>query len=442
MLGVFMGEQQFKMFCYQCVQTAKGQGCTIMGVCGKKPTVARLQDFLIFGVKGVSAYLYHARELGYSDPEVNRFLEEAVFTTLTNVNFDERELFEYCLKLGEANIKAMRLLKKAHIEAYGEPEPTLVRTSPVKGRGIIVTGHSLRALDELLKQTEGTGIKVYTHSEMLPAHGYPKLKKYEHLAGNLGKAWYDQRQLFAKYPMAILATTNCALIPTEAYRNRMFTTGPVRLPGVKHISDYDYTEVIKRAEELPEVQEEESKVVLQTGFSRSAILSQAKKIKELVDEGKIRRVFLIGGCDSPLREMEYFRELALKLPRETIILTLACGKYRINDLDLGTIDGLPRLLDLGQCNDAIVAIDLIQDLAKLLNMEVQELPLTIVLSWCEQKAVSILLSLLYLNMKSIYLAPRLPAWINEDILKVLRERYELKMISSPESDLREMLRGR
>ncbi|MEM2535285.1 MAG: hypothetical protein QXD12_05710, partial [Candidatus Nezhaarchaeales archaeon] len=182
-----MSEQQFKMFCYQCVQTAKGQGCTVMGICGKNPTVARLQDFLIFGVKGVSAYLYHARELGYSDPEVNSILEEAVFTTLTNVNFNEKELFEYCLKIGEVNIKAMRLLKKAHIETYGEPEPTLVRTSAVKGRGIIVTGHSLKALDELLKQTEGTGIKVYTHSEMLPAHGYPKLRKYDHLAGNLGK---------------------------------------------------------------------------------------------------------------------------------------------------------------------------------------------------------------------------------------------------------------
>ncbi|MEM0232916.1 MAG: hydroxylamine reductase [Candidatus Nezhaarchaeales archaeon] len=436
-----MSEQQFKMFCYQCVQTAKGQGCMVMGVCGKNPTVARLQDFLIFGVKGVSAYLYHARELGYSDPEVNSILEEAVFTTLTNVSFDEKELFEYCLKIGEANIKAMRLLKKAHIETYGEPEPTLVRTGAVKGRGIIVTGHSLKALDELLKQTEGTGIKVYTHSEMLPAHGYPRLRKYDHLAGNLGKAWYDQRQLFARYSMAILATTNCALIPTEAYRSRMFTTGPVRLPGVKHISNYDYTEVIKKAEGLPEVQEEEGKIVLWTGFSRSAILSQAKKIKELVDEGKIRRIFLIGGCDSPLREMEYFRELALKLPRDTIILTLACGKYRINDLDLGAVDSLPRLMDLGQCNDAIVAIDLLPELAKLLDLEVQELPLTMVLSWCEQKAVSILLSLLYLNVKNIYLAPRLPAWINENILKTLKERYELKIVSNPESDLKEMLKS-
>jgi hydroxylamine reductase len=436
-----MSHEPLKMFCYQCAQTAKGTGCTVVGVCGKGPTAARLQDFLVFGIKGVSAYLYHARELGYSDAEVDAFLEEALFTTKTNVNFDERELFEYCLKLGEANIRAMRLLKRAHVDKYGEPEPTPVRTGAVKGRGIIVTGHSLRALEELLKQTEGTGINVYTHSEMLPAHGYPKLKKYGHLVGNLGKSWTDQRQLFAKYSMAILATTNCALPPTEAYRDRMFTTGPVRLPGVKHISGYDFTELIKRAEELPEVKEEESKVTLWTGYSRSAILRNAKRIKELIEEGKIRRIFLIGGCDSPLKEMEYFRELARKLPKDVIILTLACGKYRLNDLDLGDIEGLPRLMDLGQCNDTIVAIDLLPDLAKLLNMKLEELPLTMVLSWFEQKAASILLSLLYLGVKGIYLAPRLPAWVNEDILKVLKERYEIKLVSTPESDFKELLVG-
>lgn len=437
---ILVSHEPLKMFCYQCAQTTRGTGCTIAGVCGKSSTVARLQDFLLFGVKGVSAYLYHARELGYSDPEINAFLEGAVFTTLTNVNFDEEELFEYCLKLGEANVRAMRLLKRAHVDTYGEPEPTPVRTGTIKGRGIIVTGHSLKALEELLKQTEGTGINVYTHSEMLPAHGYPRLKRYEHLVGNLGKSWTDQRQLFAKYPMAILATTNCALIPTEAYRDRMFTTGPVRLPGVKHISGYDFAELIKKAEELPEVKEEEGKVTLWTGFSRSAILRNAKRVKELMDEGKIRRIFLIGGCDSPLKEMEYFRELALKLPKDTIILTLACGKYRINDLDLGDVEGLPRLMDLGQCNDAIVAIDLLPDLAKLLGMRLEELPLTIVLSWFEQKAVSILLSLLYLDVKGIYLAPRLPAWVNEDILKVLKERYEIKLVSTPENDFKELLK--
>ena len=436
-----MSQEPLRMFCYQCAQTARGTGCTVVGVCGKSPTAARLQDFLLFGIKGVSAYLYHARELGYSDPEVNAFLEEALFTTFTNVNFDEKELFEYCLKLGEANVKTMRLLKKAHIDAYGEPEPIPVRTGTVKGKGIIVTGHSLKALEELLRQTEGTGINVYTHSEMLPAHGYPKLKKYEHLVGNLGRSWHDQRQLFAKYPMTILATSNCALIPTEAYKNRMFTTGPVRLPGVKHIKGYDFSELIKRAEELPEVKEEESGVTLWTGYSRSAILRNAKRIKELIEEGKIRRIFLIGGCDSPLKEMEYFRELALKLPKDTVILTLACGKYRLNDLDLGDVEGLPRLMDLGQCNDAIVAIDLLPDLAKLLGMKLEELPLTMVVSWFEQKAIAILLSLLYLGVKGIYLLPRLPAFVNDDILKVLRERYEIKLASTPESDFKELLRG-
>ncbi|RLG86152.1 MAG: hydroxylamine reductase [Thermoprotei archaeon] len=429
------------MFCYQCAMTAGGVGCTVRGVCGKSATAARLQDFLIFGLKGTSAYAYHAKELGYSDPKVDEFINEAMFTTLTNVNFDEKALFDYLLKLGEMNIRVMRLLKKAHIETYGEPEPTYVRTSPVKGRGIIVTGHSLKALEELLKQAEGTGIKIYTHSEMLPAHGYPKLKKYEHLVGNLGKAWHDQRWLFARYPMAVLATANCVVLPADAYRDRMFTTGPVALPGVKYIRGHDFSEVIKKVQELPEVQGEESEVKLLTGFSRSAILRHAKRIKELVEEGRLRRIFVIGGCDSPLRENNYYTELAMKLPKDTLILTMGCLKYRINDLELGDIEGVPRLLDLGQCNDTIVALDLLPDLAKLLGVDINELPLTIVVGWLEQKAVSILLSLLYLGVKGLYLGPRLPAWINDDILKILRERYDIKLVSDPETDLKAVLKS-
>ena len=295
-------------------------------------------------------------------------------------------------------------------------------------------------MEELLKQTEGTGINVYTHSELLPAHGYPGLKKYKHLVGNLGKAWFDQKNLFSKYPVAILGTSNCVLIPREEYKDRMFTTGPAKLPGVKHISGYDYTPVIKKAESLPELEEEPGDVVLTTGFSKSTILSLADKIKDLVEEGKIRHFFLVGGCDSPLKKASYYREFVQSLPEDSIILTLACGKFRFNDLDLGNIEGIPRLIDLGQCNDSIVAIEIAEALAKLFGMEINELPLTLVLSWMEQKAVAILWSLLALGIKGIYLGPILPAWINDDILKVLQDKYDIKLINNPEEDIKQILR--
>ena len=432
--------EKLEMFCYQCSQTAGGTGCTIKGVCGKEATVARLQDNLLLAVKGMSAYLYHARELGYTDDEIDAFIERAFYATFTNVNFDAEDFVKLAIEAGEMNLRTMRLLKKAHIETYGEPEPTEVKTGTVKGKGIIVTGHGLKALEELLKQTEGTGINVYTHSELLPAHGYPGLKKYKHLVGNLGKAWFDQKNLFSKYPVAILGTSNCVLIPREEYKDRMFTTGPAKLPGVKHISGYDYTPVIKKAESLPELEEEPGDVVLTTGFSKSTILSLADKIKDLVEEGKIRHFFLVGGCDSPLKKASYYREFVQSLPEDSIILTLACGKFRFNDLDLGNIEGIPRLIDLGQCNDSIVAIEIAEALAKLFGMEINELPLTLVLSWMEQKAVAILWSLLALGIKGIYLGPILPAWINDDILKVLQDKYDIKLINNPEEDIKQILR--
>ena len=431
--------EKLDMFCYQCSQTARGTGCTVRGVCGKIPTVARLQDNLIFAIKGMSAYLYHARELGYTDDEIDAFLERAFYSTFTNVNFDAEEFVKLAVEAGEMNVKTMKLLKKAHINTYGEPEPTKVRTGTVKGPGIIATGHSLKALEELLKQTEGTGINVYTHSELLPAHGYPGLKKYKHLVGNLGKAWFDQKQLFSEYSMAILGTSNCVLIPKEEYRDRMFTTGPAKLPGVPHIDGYDYTSVIEKAKSLPELDDDPGDVVLTTGFSTSVVLSLKDKIKELVEAGKIRHFFLVGGCDSPLKKAEYYREFVQQLPQDTIVLTLACGKFRINDLDLGDIEGVPRLIDLGQCNDSIVAIEIAQGLAELFGVGVNELPLTLVLSWMEQKAVVILWSLLALGIKGIYLGPILPAWVNDDILNLLKENYDLRIINSPEDDLREML---
>jgi len=432
-------KERLDMFCYQCSQTARGTGCTIKGICGKEATVARLQDNLLLAAKGMAAYLYHARELGYTDSEIDAFLERAFYSTFTNVNFDANDFVRLAVEAGEMNVKTMKLLKRANIETYGEPEPTEVYTGTVRGPGIIATGHGLKALEALLKQTEGTGINVYTHSELLPAHGYPGLKKYKHLVGNLGKAWFDQKQLFSKYPVAILGTSNCVLIPRKEYQDRMFTTGPARLPGVQHIDGYNYNSVIEKAKSLPELDEEPEDLVLTTGFSKSVILSLKDKIEQLVETGKIRHFFLVGGCDSPLKKAGYYREFVQHLPENTVILTLACGKFRINDLNLGDIEGIPRLIDLGQCNDSIIAIEIAEALAELFEVSINELPLTLVLSWMEQKAVAILWSLLALGIKGIYLGPILPAWVNDDILKVLRENYDLRLIGDPEEDIKEIL---
>ncbi|WP_334102933.1 hydroxylamine reductase [Methanothrix soehngenii] len=431
--------EKLDMFCYQCSQTARGTGCTVKGVCGKEPIVARLQDNLLFAIKGISAYLYHARELGYTDPEVDAFIEKGFFSTLTNVNFDPAEFLNLAVKAGEMNIRTMKLLKQAHIEKFGEPTPTKVRTGTVKGHGIIITGHDMNALDKLLQQVEGTDVFVYTHSEMLPAHGYPGLRKYKNLAGNLGKAWFDQKKLFAQYPMALLGTSNCFLPPREEYIDRMFSTGPVYLPGVKHIDGYDYSEVIARARELPELPDAPGEYELTTGFSTSVLLSHAAKIKELVEKGKIKRFFLVGGCDAPLKKSDYYRELVQKLPQDVVVLTLACGKFRFNDLDLGDIEGIPRLIDLGQCNDAIVALEVAGALADLFGVGVNDLPLTLVISWMEQKAVAILWSLLALGIKGIWLGPIVPGWINDDMLKILVDQYDIRLISTPDEDIKNMM---
>lgn len=431
--------KDLKMFCYQCSQTAKGTGCTVKGVCGKEPTVARLQDNLIYAIKGMSAYLYHARELGFSEPSIDRFLEKAFYTTFTNVNFDAESLVKYALEAGKNNIKTMKLLKEAHIKKYGEPQPTRVQVGTIKGKGILVTGHGLKALSELLQQTEGKGINVYTHSEMLPAHGYPGLKKYKHLAGNLGKAWFDQKKLFTGFPGAILATSNCALVPKDEYRERIFTTGPVGLSNVKHIDGYDFSPVIEMASSLQDIEEEPSDSELVTGFSKSSVLYLAEDIKKLVEKGKINHFFLVGGCDSPGKRGEYYREFVKSLPDDTVVLTLACGKFRFNDLELGEIEGIPRLIDLGQCNDAVVAIEIASEFAELFGVGINELPLTLVLSWMEQKAVAILWSLLSIGIKNIYLGPILPAWVNDDILKVLQDNYDINLIDDPREDMKQML---
>jgi hydroxylamine reductase len=432
-------KEEREMFCYQCSQTARGTGCTIQGVCGKSATAARLQDNLLFAIKGISAYLYHARELGYTDPKIDAFVERGFYSTLTNVNIDIPELINLALEAGKMNIKTMRLLKTALIETYGEPTPVEVPTGTKKGQGIVATGHNLKALEEVLKQTEGTGINVYTHSELLPAHGYPELRKYDHLVGQLGKSWFDQRQVFSKYPVAILGTSNCVLPPREDYKDRMFTSGVARLTGVQHIEGYDFSQLIETAKSLPELKDEPGETIFSTGFRASTILALAPKIKELVEAGKIRRFFLVGGCDAPLTKSPYYTEFVQKLPEDTVILTLACGKFRMNQLPLGDIEGIPRLIDIGQCNDAIVGIDIVTALSELFGLEINELPLTIVLSWMEQKAAAILWSLLYLGIKGIYLGPIAPAWVNEDIMNVLVENYDIKPISTPEEDIKEIL---
>ncbi len=426
------------MFCYQCAQTARGEGCTVRGVCGKLPTVARLQDNLIYAMKGISAYNYCANVLGARDTDVDEFLTKGLYSTLTNVNFDQEDLINLGIEAGEANIKVMKMLKEANIAAFGEPEPVEVKVGSQGGPAIIVTGHDLKALEELLKATEGTGIKVYTHSEMLPAHGYPGLNKYEHLVGELGGSWYDQKEIFSKYNAAILGTSNCVVIPKDEYADRIFTTDVAKLPNVPVIENYDFQPIIDKALELGDMPEEET-TTISTGFGLSTILSLADKIKELVEAGKIRRFFVVGGCDGPNPKRAYYREFVENLPEDTIVLTLACGKFRFNDLDLGDIEGVPRLIDLGQCNDTIVAIDLAVALCDLFGVELNDLPLSIVLSWMEQKAVAILWSLLALNKQDMYLGPIVPAWVNDEILTFLVDNFNLKVCGDAKEDIKDIM---
>ncbi|MCF0225817.1 MAG: hydroxylamine reductase [Methanobrevibacter sp.] len=426
------------MFCYQCAQTARGEGCTVRGVCGKVPTVARLQDNLIYSMKGISAYNYCANVLGAKDNDVDEFLTKGLYTTLTNVNFDPVDLINLGIESGEINIKVMKLLKQANIANFGEPEPVEVKVGSQGGPGIIVTGHDLKALEELLKATEGTGIKVYTHSEMLPAHGYPELNKYDHLVGQLGGSWWDQKEIFSKYNVAILGTSNCVLLPNDDYADRIFTMDVAKLPDTPIIEDYDFQPIIDKALELGDIPAEET-TTISTGFGLSTILSLADKIKELVENGKIKRFFVVGGCDGRNPKRQYYREFVENLPEDTVVLTLACGKFRFNDLDLGDIEGIPRLIDLGQCNDTIVAIDIAVALCDLFGVELNDLPLSIVLSWMEQKAVAILWSLLALNKQDMYIGPIVPAWINDEMLNFLVENYNLKVCGDAKEDIKEIM---
>lgn len=546
------------MFCYQCEQTAKGTGCTAFGVCGKDPETAALQDLLVHATKGIAQYMHRARELGAKDHEIDVFTLEALFSTLTNVDFDpERlagllnraaalkdrakalyedackkagktpeplagpaswtpagdlnaligqgesvtiqnridalgadrsglqelityglkgaasyadhaqilgqeddalyadfyagldfltrkdpavdDLVAWALKAGAINLKAMELLDAANTGVYGHPEPTVVRVTPVKGKAIVVSGHDLKDLEELLKQTEGKGINVYTHGEMLPCHAYPALKKYKHLVGNYGGAWQDQRKEFDEFPGAVLMTTNCLQKPKDTYKARIFTSGLVAWPGVRHISDGDFTPVIEAALAAPGFAEDAPEKTIMVGFSRNAVLGVADKVIDAVKTGAIRHFFLIGGCDGAKPGRNYYTELAQAVPKDCVILTLACGKYRFNKLDFGDIGGIPRLLDVGQCNDAYSAVQIALALASAFETDVNSLPLSIVCSWYEQKAVAILLTLLHLGIKNIRLGPSLPAFVSPTVLNVLVENFGIAPISTPEQDLKAIL---
>jgi len=409
-----------------------------IGVCGKNEDISSLQDIAIFGLKGVAAYAHHARELGATDPDVDAIIAETLYSTLTNVNFRLDDNVDTVLKVGEATIKVMDLLDKAHTDRLGIPEPVTVSENKVEGKSILVSGHNLLALEELLKQTEGKGINIYTHSEMLPAHGYPELKKFSHLKGNVGEAWHDQRRLFDDFPGAILMTTNCVMPVRGTYRKKLFTYDVTGVEECPYIEDNDFTPLIEKALELPDG-DLKSEKTLTTGFHHTTVLKLAPQIIDAVKSGKIKRFFVIAGCDAPGSGGDYFRELAELVPKDCVILTTSCGKFRFNDLDFGSIDGIPRYIDLGQCNNSISCVKIAVALAEAFNCSVNELPLSIALSWFEQKAVAILLGLFSLGVKNIYLGPAPPEFITPAVLKVLQDNFKLHLAGEAEHDMRVMM---
>jgi hydroxylamine reductase len=541
------------MFCFQCEQTAKGEGCTKIGVCGKTPDTAALQDLLIHAVKGLSVVAHAGVQAGVRDSAVDKFTNEAIFSTLTNVDFDPdrfvalinecvslreglaakvkaaggqvdtgkaavtftpaatregmvaqgetvgiptgpevnedirslQELLVYgvkglaayadharilgqedpmisafiyeamagtlndalgvdelvglALKCGEVNLRAMELLDAGNTGTYGHPVPTKVPLGAKQGKAILVSGHDLKDLDDILKQTAGKGINVYTHGEMLPCHGYPELKKYPHFYGHYGTAWQNQAKEFAAFPGAILMTTNCIQKPTESYKDNIFTTGLVGWPGVQHIADKNFAPVIDKALAMPGFAEDTTGKEVMVGFGRNAVLGVAGQVIDAVKSKAIRHFFLVGGCDGAKTGRNYYTELVEKIPADCVVLTLACGKFRFFDKDLGDIGGIPRLLDIGQCNDAYSAVQIAVALAGAFECGVNDLPLSMILSWYEQKACVILLSLLHLGIRDIRLGPSLPAFITPNVLDVLVKNFNIMPIGTPDEDLKAIL---
>ncbi|MEK6234484.1 MAG: hydroxylamine reductase [Planctomycetales bacterium] len=417
------------MFCNQCEQTANGTGCVDIGICGKDPDMQSLQETLLYGVKGLAAYSHHARRLGKTDDEVNAFIEDALFATLTNVNFDLGSLLELVLDCGRMNLRVMEMLDEGHTEQFGLPTPTTVYEGTKAGPGILVTGHDMVDMADLLEQAAGQGVNVYTHGETLPAHSYPKLAAHPHLAGHYGTAWQNQQLEFSQFPGPIVATTNCVLIPWENYKDRLFTTRITAVPGGKQLKTNDFSEVIRLAKKCPPLTESK-KGESTIGFHHSVVLGIADQVIDAVKSGEIKHFYLIGGCDGAEGERNYFTELAESAPQDSLILTLGCGKYRIRDAEYGTVAGLPRLLDMGQCNDAYGAIKVAVALSEAFECGVNDLPLTLAISWFEQKAVAVLLTLLHLGVKGIRLGPAPPAFITPNVFKILQEKFDLKLTSS------------
>lgn len=417
------------MFCDQCEQTAHGAGCTDLGICGKDPDVESLQKLLLYGVKGMAAYKAHARRLGKTDPEVEAFIEEALFATMTNVNFSVDSLLQMVLECGRMNLRTMQLLNDGHVEKLGQPAPHPVENGIKAGPGILITGHDLLDLKNLLEQTAGKGVNVYTHGEMLPGHMYSGLRAYPHFAGHFGGPWQNQRTDFEEFRGPILVTTNCVIIPRAAntYLNRLYTLRHTAVPGAKAIDDRDFTPIIEHALRIGSL-EPTSMRPMQPGYHYTTVLSIADQVVSAVKSGQVKRFFVIGGCDGAEQGRNYYTEFAHAAPQESIILTLGCGKYRILGHEYGTVAGLPRLLDVGQCNDSYGAIQIALALANAFGCGVNELPLNLVLSWFEQKAIAVLLTLLHLGVKGIRVGPALPAFITPNVLRLLQEKFELRPI--------------
>ena len=433
--------------CYKCAASCgRNNDYDMQKLWTAQEDIRSLKSLILFGIRGVAAYAYHAAVLGYRDETIHKFLYKALFA----IGMDDwgmEELLPIVLEVGEVNLKCMALLDRANTETFGHPEPTAVSLTVEKGPFIVITGHDLYDLKRLLEQTQGKGVNVYTHGELLPAHAYPELKKFSHLKGNFGTAWQNQQREFAVLPAPILFTTNCLMPPKESYADRVFTTEVVGFPGMRHIGpDKDFTPVIEKALELggfdrdvtfPGINGGEQ---VMTGFGRNAVLSAAGTVIEAVKSGAIRHFFLVGGCDGARPGRSYYTEFVKQTPKDTLVLTLACGKYRFNDLDLGTIGGLPRLLDIGQCNDAYSAIQIALALADAFGCGVNDLPLSMILSWYEQKAVCILLTLLHLGIRNIRLGPTLPAFLSPNVLRFLVEKYGIAPITTPGADLKAILK--
>lgn len=404
------------------------------------PDVIGLRALNLYGLKGVCAYAHHAHVLGKTSSTVIAAIEDALAFLASNPT-DAQALLECALGLGRTNLEVMALLDEANTGAYGAQEPTQVRTTPVRGKAILVSGHDLRDLQHLLEQTKDTGINVYTHGEMLPAHAYPGLRKYPHLVGNYGSAWQNQQQEFSRFPGAILMTSNCIIEPHGSYRQRIFTTGPVGWPGVRHLADGDFSQVIRAASALPGFKEDELEKTITVGFGRDAVLGVADKVIDAVKSGAIRHFFLVGGCDGAAPGRNYYTEFAQKAPNDTVLLTLGCNKYRFNQHDFGDIGGIPRLLDVGQCNDTYSAIKIASALADAFGCGVNDLPLTLVVSWFEQKAAAVLLTLLALGIRNIRLGPTLPAFLTPAVAQRLVDEFGIRPIGDPASDLADALGG-